>query len=240
MENINEVIPNEGVELEVAIPEVTEEAIESTEPITEPVVEEIKPIPLEDNISKIVAKKLSKDRQNLEKEVEAKYEKHRKLIERGAKENGMTIDEYLASFEEDASEQEQPDSRIAPEYKEILDEMVESKKTDKAAEEVKAYWIKQAAVLAKEGLKDVNDLPQEVWDNADTNGTDIGTEYRIWKAEQKFKLAEQSAIKKIQEQVTPGSLSGSLGVEDSKINSLAYDSDEFEEMIQKAKRGQLR
>ena len=244
----NQIIQNEGVESEVvAIPtdneataEVTTEPIEATQ-TEEPVA---KPTP-EDTIAKIVAKRLEQSREKIAKEVEAKYSPFMKLAEKGAKENGMTLDEYLQAVL-DESEGEQPEVTIPPEYKEVLDKMVEQEKAQKEAEvetrnksEEKAYFEKQAKMLLDLGVKDINSIPAEVLETAIENGTDIVYEYLLWDKKQAVTKAEQETIKKLQEQETAGSLtSGGGGDTGIDIFKMSYDSPDFKELLKAVKKGE--
>jgi len=244
----NQIIQNEGVESEVvAIPTDNDTTAEvTTEPIQESTdtAESSKAITPEDTISKIVAKRLEQSREKIAKEVESKYAPFMKLAEKGAKENGMSVDEYLQAILEE-SDSEEPEMAIPKEYKEVLDKIVEQEKAQKEAEvetrnktEEKAYFEKQAKLLFDLGVKDIASIPPTVLENAIENGTDIVYEYLLWDKKQAVTNAEQETIKKIQEQETAGSLtSGGGGDTGIDIFKMSYDSPEFKELLKAVKQG---
>lgn len=246
MEEQNTIIET-GVEQEVvAVPDL---ATETTPP--EPQVEtkeETEPdLGIKTKVEEAFAKRLSKEREKVKAELESEYTPMRKILERGAKESGMTFEEYKTALLEEESTDDIP---LPDDYKEILEDLKAEREAKRIAdEEVKVQSETQVVLdeytkrmtnllVTKYGIKEASQIPDEVWDKADKDGTDIFQAFVEWDKQKSVKEAEQKTIEKIQKQGTPGSLSSNFGTEtDIDIFSMDYKSKEFDQLMADVRSG---
>jgi len=239
MEEQNTIIESGAEQEVVAVPEV---ATETTPP--EPQVEtkeEAEPdLGIKTKVEEAFAKRLSKEREKVKAELESEYTPFKKILERGAKESGMTLDEYKTALLEE--EESTEDTHLPDDYKEILEDLKAEREAKRLAdEESKAhsetetvldeYTKKMTNMLVtKYGIKEASQIPDEVWEKADTDGTDIFEAFVEWDKQKSVKEAEQKTIEKIQKQGTPGSLSSNFGTEtDIDIFNLKIGTPEWEQ-----------
>ena len=245
MEELNKV-PETSVE-DTGVAEPAETVIETpAEPETEPVQTET--VPVESRVEKAFAKRLSASREKIKAELateyESKYGKYQKVIELGAKEYGLTPDEYAEELLKQTTET--PESQIDPKYAEVLDEIVKEKSEQKTQAEtqaeMKSYWEGQARLLKEyAGITDASQIPDEVVERAIQNDTPIVLEYMAWDKQNAVKNAERETIRKIAEQESPGSLASGGGTSGGvDIFSLNATDEKFEALVQDALRGKFK
>ena len=222
MEEQNTIIESGAEQEVVAVPEV---ATETTPPETEvETKEETEPdLGIKTKVEEAFAKRLSKEREKVRAELESEYIPMKKILERGAKESGMTLDEYKTALLEE--EESTDDIPLPDDYKEILEDLKAEREAKRLAdEEAKAYSETEVVLdeytkkmtnmlVTKYGIKEASQIPDEVWEKADTDGTDIFEAFVEWDKQKSVKEAEQKTIEKIQKQGTPGSLSSNFGTE---------------------------
>ena len=239
MEELNKV-PETSVE-DTGVAEPAETEVETT---AEPVAEvQAETVPVESRVEKAFAKRLSAEKSKLEaklaSEYDAKYGNFRKIAEIGARENGVTMDEYVADLLSQMDESPQ-ETKLDPKYAEVLEEIVKEKSTQKeqaeSAEEMQSYWKGQAQMLKDyAGITDASQIPDEVVERAIANDTPIVLEYMAWDKQNAVKNAERETIRKIAEQESPGSLASGGGASSGvDIFSLSVNDPKFEEMVQGA------
>lgn len=251
MEELNKV-PETGVEeTGVAIPAETEIETQA-EPVTETVetevVEETKSEPVESRVEKAFAKRLNASREKIKAELateyEAKYGRYQKIAEIGAKENGLTLDEYaeyLIEQHEEAPEEQKLDPKYAEVLEEIVKEKGEQKEKEESVAELKAYMAGQAKMLMSyANITDISQIPDEVLEKAMANDTPIVLEFMAWDKANAVKNAEKETIRKIAEQESSGSLSSGGGVPNGiDIFNIKATDPKFDEYVEQALRGKL-
>lgn len=226
---------------------VTEDPTTQVEVETEQVeVEKTESAPIESKFENAFSKRLSKATEKIREETEAKYEarltKFQKVLEFGAKENGLeNVDEYVDALLSDYGDNtdKQNEKQFDPETLEILEELKEQKATREVETEKKLYYDKQARQLKDIGVTDLSQIPEEVFEKALENDTEIAFEYLKWDKQQAIENAKKETIRKIQETETPGSLSGG-GSDGVDYSSLRYDDPKFDELLKDVKSGKRR
>lgn len=227
--------PTEQIE-EVAETEVTETEVTETEP--QPIESKF-----ENAFSKRLSKATEKIRQEVSSEYEGKISRFQKVLEMGAKENGLeSVDEYvdalLGEYEENTDKQNE--KQFDPETMAILEELKEQRATQEMEAEKKSYWDKQARQLKEVGVTDLSQIPEEVIERALENDTEIAFEYLKWDKQQAIENAKKETIRKIQEQDSPGSLTGGGYGEGLSISELKWNDPKFEELKNKVLRGEIK
>ena len=230
---------------EVAVPENAETT--PPEPEAEP------DLGIKSKVEEAFAKRLSKEREKLKAEIEDQYTPYKKILERASKEAEMPLDEYVQALLAQAEESTEHDAPLPKEYKEILDDLKAEREAKRKAEEERATQSETQAVLdeytkrmttmlvTKYNITEASQIPDEVWEKADAEGTDVFQAYVEWDKQKSIKEAEQKTIEKIQKQGTPGSLSGNFGTEPTiDIFGMNPNSKEFDDLLQAVKSGRVK
>ena len=137
--------------------------------------------PVESKFDKAFSKRLSKAQEKIRQEVateyEAKLSKFERVLQHGAKENDVPLEEYVdALLEQYGENQEQGKPVLDSETMELLQELKAEKTTKELESEKSNYWNRQAKQLLEIGVKDLSDIPQEVLERALENDTEIAFE----------------------------------------------------------------
>jgi len=244
----------ENTDVEVATTETEEESQEQTSTESEEVQEtevqeeeqaegeeeETDPI----DKSKAFAERLSKKT----KQVEEKYSPYVSLIEKAAKKNGMSTEEYIQAINEQ-EEQERIEAERQEDlnkYGDLPPEVVEKlKKADEyeKTQTEQQNWVKEGQAFREAFPKvDTNSIPDAVFEIKDKEKCSLVAAYKSYQYDmqnsEKYRVEqEQKLIKSLNKnKQMPGSASAGAEHKERQIKDIS--STEFEKMIEAVKRGE--
>jgi hypothetical protein len=198
--------------------------------------------------------KTEKEAERIRQEYENQYGKTFKLMEREAKKYGMTTEEYIAELERVQAEEEEEAQKAADQekYGELPPEVIEKLKKAEAIETQEkeaAKWQDEikAFKAAFPEIKSSEQIPDDVLAIRQLEGCSLTAAYKIHQFEslkantEQIRIqTEQETIKKLRENSnTPGALGGQAP-ENTGNNIKDMSSKDFNEMIEKVKRGEIK
>jgi len=225
---------------ETSTEEINTEEEETEGKETEETGEETDPI----EKSKSFAERLSKKT----KQVEERFNPYVSLVEKAAKKNNMTTEEYIQAINEQEEQEKIEAERQAEidKYGELPPEILEKvKKADEYEKEQteKQMWVKEGQAFKEAFPKvDTNTIPDAVFEIKDKEKCSLVAAYKSYQYDlqnsEKYRVEqEQKLIKGLNKnKVMPGS--ASVGAEQKERQIKDIPSKEFEKMIEAVKRGE--